>query len=167
MVRLAPGEAEYFQKFFFLENCVGGLTVSFDPPLVAGLSLATTRRVTVTARDALGHTASCNVKISWIFTFEILPDDLTLEADANCQAVFNPPLAGAGACLGFTFTSDPPLPRAFSLGKHVVQYTTTDTETGDQFFDTQTVTVVDRTPPVINNPPDVTLGPRSRSNCLV
>jgi hypothetical protein len=136
----------------FIENCVDGLTFTINPPL-EGRPVGVPVTITTTARDAAGHTATCT-KTVIPYPANVLDDlmaPVTLEANANCQARFDPP--AVPSCVRVTY--DPPLPRVFGLGTHTVQFTLNAGAAGFVNF-MKEVVVVGRTPPKIDCPADIT-----------
>ncbi|MBI3949582.1 MAG: HYR domain-containing protein, partial [Acidobacteria bacterium] len=151
---LDPGEACVCLLDLFIENCVGGVTFTVDPPL-EGRTAGVPVTITTTARDAAGRTATCT-KTVIPYPVNVLDDlmaPVTLEANANCLATLNP--MAVPSCVKVTY--DPPLPRTFGPGRHIVQFTLEAGASGFINYPKEVI-VVNSTPPTITCPAEVTLG---------
>lgn len=134
------------------DNC--GATVSSTPGLPALFSGLGNNVIAYTATDAAGNSASCNQTV----TVEdntpptiTCPADVTLSADAVCQASYaGPPATATDACdASPSVGSNPVLPALFSgVGDNPIDYSATDAS-GNTSMCTQTVTLEDNTPPTI------------------
>ncbi|MBI3951712.1 MAG: HYR domain-containing protein [Acidobacteria bacterium] len=154
---LAPGEREFIEQGFFVENCVGGgVTITSTSPPLPGLPVNGQRTpITFTARDASGHTATCTMDVTLVPSF---PKNIEIAADAQCQATITD-LPGVPDCAEITKTI-PPLPVTLSPGVYVIYA---------EFVDYGTypfrITVVDTTPPELSCPGNLTL--TADSTCQV
>ncbi len=128
------------------------ITLSQDPagPYPMGNTL-----VTLTVADDQGGVSQCQAMVTVVDnTLPVIhcPEAVTLETNEACQATYTGPAATASDFCGATVISDPPLPATFrGAGAHVITYTAVDGN-GNQASCAQTVTLVDRTAPVIDCP---------------
>jgi len=136
------------------DNCDPTPTVVCDPASGSTFALGTTT-VSCTATDASGNTASCTFTVTVVDTTPpqiSCPADVTLVADAGCQAVFNTSATASDTCdPGPVVSSDPPLPAVLAgpVGAGAVTHTITFTATdasGNTASCTVTVTVVNSAP---------------------
>ena len=139
----------------------GTTIITYTATNSSGLSTTGTQSVTVTEDPAINPTITA-------------PDDVTLYTGAgatSCSVTVTNLDASLGTatasdnCPGVTWArSGVPGGNVFPLGNTTVTYTATD-KSGNQASDTQVVTVVDNTPPVVTPPGPVTLytGPGATS----
>jgi hypothetical protein len=116
--------------------------------------------VTWTATDAAGNTGTATQSVTIVDTTLpalSLPAELTVEATAILTPVTLTAATASDIFAPVVVTSD--APADFPLGATVVTWTASDA-TGNSAFGTQTVNVVDTTPPVITYPGtnDATIG---------
>jgi uncharacterized repeat protein (TIGR01451 family) len=126
-----------------------------------------TTTVTYTATDASGNTAT---HLQLVTVTEAIPPTVTAPADVSvttgagatsCGTVVSDAALGTATandnCPGVTVTrSGVPAGNIFPVGNSIVTYTATD-RSGNTATDTQTVTVVDNTVPIVTPPAAVTL----------
>jgi uncharacterized repeat protein (TIGR01451 family) len=133
--------------------------------------------ITYTATDAAGN-STVGIQTITVLESPAIPPTISAPADVtvntgpdatSCGAVVADAVLGTATgndnCAGVTVTrSGVPAGNAFPVGNTVVTYTATDAS-GNTAQDTQTVTVVDNTPPVVTAPAAVTLftGPGATS----
>jgi len=124
--------------------------------------------VTWTATDAAGNvsTASQIVKIADTTKPSISsPDDITVEATDPIQNFVTLGDASSSDAAGrVTISNDSP--DAFPFGETIVTWTATD-PSGNSAIDTQTITVIDTTPPTITAPENVTAEATSLTNNIL
>ena len=126
------------------------LTITVNPTT---LSLGA-NSVTVMADDGNGGTCSEDITVNVIDVTDPVitcPADASLDADAlTCQAGYAGPAATATDNCSVNVSSNPALPATFSgPGSNPIIYTATD-GSGNTAMCTQTITVVDTTPPTIS-----------------
>ena len=123
--------------------------------------------ITWTATDASGRAVSCTQTITVMVSCGTdtenptitAPDDVTVSTGPNntgCLVALNESLGQANAndnCAVTVTVSGIPSGNAFPKGTTVLTYTATD-PSGNTASDTQSVTVIDDTPPSIAAPPD-------------
>jgi hypothetical protein len=125
--------------------------------------------ITYTATDAAGNTATGTQTITVTESPAIpptisAPEDLTVNTGpgaTSCSTVVGDATLGTATasdnCPGVTVTrSGVPVGNVFPVGNTVITYTATD-RSGNTAQDTQTITVVDNTVPVVTPPEPVTL----------
>ena len=113
----------------FTDNCSGGTMTSTRAP-GSTFNVGTTI-VTYTATDAVGNTSSCtfNVMVQDAVKPVIsgCPSDITVSANASCQAVVNwTPPTFTDNCIGGTMGSTHSAGSTFEAGTTSVTYTATD-----------------------------------------
>jgi HYR domain len=130
-----------------------GVTISNDAP--AGFALGTTT-VTWTAVDDNGNSSTATQKVTVSDTTPpelSVPSDIVAEAN-GIESVLDPGVATATDIFDVTITSD--APPSYPLGTTIINWTATDTS-GNSASGTQSVTVVDTTPPELSVPDDITV----------
>ncbi len=135
---------------------VTGITDSDGDPLTITVNPTTlalgANSVNVMADDGNGGTCSTDINVNVIDVTDPViacPANVTLNADASCQATYTTPPATAMDNCGATVTAAPALPALFSgVGGNTITYTATDAA-GNAVMCDQTVTVQDVTPPTI------------------
>ena len=136
-----------------------------------------TTTITYTATDAAGNSATATQTVT-ITESPAVPPSITAPADVSvntgpgatsCGAVVSDAVLGSASasdnCPGVTVSrSGVPAGNVFPVGNTTVTYTATD-RSGNQTSDTQIVTVVDNTIPIVTPPAAVTLftGPGATS----
>jgi len=125
--------------------------------------------VTWTATDAAGNTATATQTVTVVDTTApsiIAPPDVTVEQTDRAGT----PVALGSAAVSDICDADPEVtnnaPALFPLGETIVTWTARD-DSGNAATDTQTVTVVDTTPPTITAPADVTVEQTDRAGTPV
>jgi hypothetical protein len=124
-----------------------------------------TNTVLCTATDASGNTSSCSFTITVQAqeppTVALLVTNVLLSAQTNCQALM-PDLTGTNYllatdnCGSVTVTQSVGTNTWLGLGSHEVVLAAVD-GAGNAVYATNTVVVLDTTPPAITSPPDLTL----------
>jgi gliding motility-associated-like protein len=113
--------------------------------------------VTYTAKDASGNTSICSFNVTVVDyvapSITACSSDITVNANASCQAVVNwdPPIYSDN-CLGTVLSSTKPSGSTFDKGTTVVTYTATDVA-GNTATCSFNVNVVDNSPPIISGCP--------------
>lgn len=136
------------------DNCVGA-SITQTSGLASGSNFPVgVTTIEYTATDAAGNTlvATFTVTVNDNENPTVTaPADITVSADNNCQA--NPGLgtATSGDNCGVSSVSND-APASFPIGATIVTWTVIDVN-GNTNTDTQTITVVDDTDPVINGLP--------------
>jgi hypothetical protein len=141
--------AAYTPRATVTDNCCVATALDIKPNLTVFPLGATT--VTFTASDCAGNTATATQTITVVDTTPPVvtpPAALTAEATGSCTAVTT---GTATATDYFPVTIGSNAPTCFPLGATVVTWTATDAN-GNKATATQTVTVVDTTPPVVTPP---------------
>lgn len=137
------------------EDTVGVVSIENDAPSVFALG---DTLVTWTATDAAGNFATATQKVSVIDSTApsiIAPDDVQVEASSALENIIELGQAEATDLIGIeSVTND--APEVFPVGETIVTWTATDLG-GLTSSDTQIVTVVDTTPPVVNVPEMITI----------
>jgi M6 family metalloprotease-like protein len=145
-----------------IDNCDSRPTITSVPPLPATFKGVGTYTITWTATDASGNKSTCDQKVTVTDVTPpaiTCPDNVVLPGDGNCEAVYaGPPARASDNCDSRpAISSVPPLPAAFKgAGDHQIVYTATDAS-GNSSTCTQTVTIIDVTPPVLICPPDTSI----------
>jgi gliding motility-associated-like protein len=143
----------------FTDNCSGTMTSTRAPGSTFNLG---TTAVTYTASDAAGNTSTCifNVIVQDAIKPVIsgCPSDITVSANASCQAVVNwTPPTFSDNCSGGTMNSTRTPGTTFNLGATAVTYTASDAA-GNTSTCTFNVIVQDAGKPVISGcPSDITV----------
>jgi len=136
-------------------DAVGIVSVSNDAPEVFPLGLTT---ITWTVQDKAGNIATATQQVSIIDTTApsvVVPDNLVIEAvSSNNNTVNLGDAVATDAVEVASITND--APAVFPLGETIVTWTATDSS-GNSATATQTVRVVDTTPPSIETPKDITV----------
>jgi hypothetical protein len=154
-----------------VDNCDASPKITSAPSLPATFTGVGTYIITWTATDAWGNKSSCDQKIKVIDVTPptiTCPKDVVIPGDVNCEVVYaGPPASAVDNCDSRPkITSVPPLPATFKgVGSHAIVYTATDAS-GNSSTCTQTVAIIDVTPPVITCPPDTAIAPEG-SECHV
>ncbi len=117
--------------------------------------------VTLTVTDAGGNTASTTATVTVVDRIPpvVITRDVTVELDESGQATISPADIDAGSydnCGIVTMALDRDSFGCADIGENLVTLTATD-QSGNTASATATVTVVDRIPPELVVPPDVTL----------
>jgi hypothetical protein len=152
------------------DNCDGSPAITSSPALPAKFTGLGDHTITWTATDASGNVDICYQTVKLIDTTPPIitcPPGVTLEGDENCEVVYSgPPATAVDNCdANPVITSVPALPATFSgVGDHYIEYTATD-GSGNSSKCTQTVTLIDVTPPEITCPPDIVM--EADENCQV
>jgi gliding motility-associated-like protein len=154
----------------FTDNCTGGTLTSTKSP-GASFSKGNTV-VTYTATDASGNTATCsftvtvNDKASPVITG--CPSDIIMNAGNGCNAVVNwTPPGFTDNCPGATIVSSKEPGTSFPVGPTTVTYRLTDAS-GNIATCSFKVTVVDKTPPVLNScPSDIIVSADENCSAIV
>ncbi len=130
------------------DRCDPSLTITNDAPAVLPLGHATVRW---TAKDDAGNTSTAEQTVEVVDTTPptiVCPAPAVGECTANHRAPFTPAAAAASdVCAGVTISNPPP--GSFPLGATTLSYSVTD-GVGLSASCTSSVTVADRTPPIIN-----------------
>ena len=132
------------------------VTITNDAP-AGGFPLGSTS-VTWTAEDANGNITQDTQLVTVVDTTPpvlTVPADITAEANGNPNSAVAIGSATATDLFTVTITNDAPA-GGFSLGGTIVTWTAEDAN-GNITQDTQLVTVVDITPPVVTAPADVSV----------
>jgi hypothetical protein len=130
-----------------------GVTISNDAP--AGFALGTTI-VTWTAVDDNGNSSTATQQVTVTDTTPpgiVAPADILAEANGT-ESLLDPGTASATDIFDVVITND--APATYPLGTTIVTWTATDTS-GNSASATQSVTVVDTTPPELSVPDDITV----------
>ena len=137
------------------DNCILlPLTASHNPN--SAFPKGTTR-VTYTARDAAGNTATCSFNVTVVDNLAPIIfgcPDITTNANASCQAVvtWGPPIYSDN-CPGTVLSSTKESGSTFNKGTTVVTYTATDLA-GNTATCSFNVNVIDNSPPIMSACPD-------------
>jgi hypothetical protein len=131
-------------------------SITNDAPQVFPLGQTT---VTWIASDISGNTVNATQNITLIDTTSpsiAEPEAIIVEATSETENVIslNPPEATDSVSIAVTITND--APQVFPLGESIVTWTVTD-DAGNFASTTQTITVLDTTPPELTIPADVIL----------
>ena len=129
-------------------------SITNDAPQVFPLGQTT---VTWIASDISGNTVNATQNITLIDTTAPTiaePEAIIVEATSETENVIslNPPEATDSVSIAVTITND--APQVFPLGESIVTWTVTD-DAGNFASTTQTITVLDTTPPELTIPADV------------
>jgi hypothetical protein len=147
------------------DGCSGAVSVTRSGVPAGNSFPVGTTTITYKATDAAGNqtTATQTVTVNDNTPPTVTaPAPITISADANCQAavpnVTSTATAGDNCGGSVTLTQSPAAGTLVGLGPHAITITATDTA-GNTSTATQTVTVLDNTPPVItlNGPGTITL----------
>ena len=124
--------------------------------------------VTWTATDTSGNSASTTQTVSVIDTtvpIITVPTDIQVEATSMDTNIIDLGFAEASDLVEIaSITND--APQVFPLGETIITWTATDTS-GNSASTTQTVSVIDTTVPIIEQPEDVTVNATSKSTNTV
>lgn len=140
-------------------DAVGVASVDCVPPSGSTFPLGDTL-VTCTATDVAGNTDEASFTVTVVDTGDpsiTAPDDVTAEATSSAGAVvtFADPVVSDTVDQELFPTCDPASGSTFPLGETVVTCTVTD-DSGNSSDASFTVTVVDTTPPTVEEKGDVT-----------
>jgi hypothetical protein len=147
------------------DNCDPGPCLSSDAPCLFPLGTTT---VTFTAVDNASNESSCTVDVIVQDTTPPVitcPPPLTVEQESHAGTVVD--LVACAWDIGdadVAVTDD--APAVFALGSTVVTFTAVD-DSGNSSSCTTTVTVLDRIPPVMSCPADVTVEQESHAGTVV
>ncbi|MBT1698108.1 HYR domain-containing protein [Fulvivirgaceae bacterium PWU4] len=154
------------------DNCPGTVNVTSTHSSGNTFALGETT-VTYTATDAKGNTSTCSFKVTVVDNtapvFAGCPTDLTVSANASCQAVvtWTPPMATDNCPGTVNVTSTHSSGNTFALGETTVTYTATDAK-GNTATCSFKVTVVDNTAPVFSGcPTDMTVSANASCQAVV
>jgi hypothetical protein len=145
-----------------VDNCDGNPKVASDPPLPATFIGVGSYTIKWVATDSSGNGDSCYQAVTVIDVTPpaiTCPKDTVLQGDSDCEAVYSSPSATAvdNCDRRPVITSSPALPATLKgAGRHTIVYTATDAS-GNNSSCTQTLTILDVTPPVIICPPDTAI----------
>ena len=130
------------------------VTISQSPAAGTLVGLGNTL-VTITVTDAATNTASCNATVTVndtaAPTITACATNISLSADANCQAIIpdlTMQVAATDACSAVTTTQSPLAGTLVGIGSHLVTLTATDAANNSDTC-SATITVVDVTAPTI------------------
>jgi hypothetical protein len=143
-----------------VDNCDVNPKVASDPPLPATFTGVGVHTITWTAEDASGNVDSSYQTVTLIDKMRPVidcPASVSREADGNCQVTYSGPSATAvdNCDASVKVTSNPPLPATFTnAGMQTITWTATDSS-GNADTCYQTITVTDKTKPIITCPPGV------------
>lgn len=152
------------------DNCPNP-TLTSNLPSGAPLPIGT-NTIHYFATDAAGNQDSCSFTVTVIDNtapiFISCPTNITLNANANCQAVGSWTLPVAtDNCPNVILSSTSDIGDIFYVGTTPVTYTATD-GAGNTATCNFSVTVIDNTPPVINNcPANITLNLKTHCDTTV
>ena len=139
-------------------DACGLITISQSPTNGASAVLGN-NVVTLTVTDAANNQTNCTATVTVVDltapTITTCATNMTLNADANCQATILdliPQVVASDACSSVTITQSPPAGTFVGLGNTVVTLTVTDAA-NNQTNCTAIVTVVDVNVPNITAPP--------------
>jgi hypothetical protein len=145
------------------DNC-GDVLVSQEP-LPGAVRALGLHSITLTVTDTAGNTATCSAELRIEDTtspvIAACPQDQTIAAGVNCQAILPdlaPGVVASDGCGAVTITQSPAAGTSLNLGDQVVTFTATDSQ-GNNATCATTVMVRDTTRPVITAcpPGEVTL----------
>ena len=147
------------------DDTVGVISVDNDAPTVFPLG---DTLVTWTATDAAGNIASATQKVTITDNTPpsiTAPEPLQVEATSATETLVSLGNATGNDLIGLESINND-APAAFAVGETVVTWTATDLG-GLTSSDTQTVTVVDTTPPTIRTPAIITVEATSKNQNVV
>ncbi len=152
------------------DNCAGALTLTTTKNPGTIFSLGTTV-VTYTATDAAGNTSTCSfnvlVRDNTNPTITGCPSNITVSANAACQATVNWAAPTVSDNCGATLTSTKNPGTIFTLGTTVVTYTATDGG-GNTSTCSFNVLVLDNTSPTFNAcPSTITVSANASCQAIV
>lgn len=129
-------------------------SITNDAPMVFPLGQTT---ITWIASDISGNTVNATQNITLIDTTAPTitePEAIIVEATSETENAIslNPPESTDSVSIAVTITND--APQVFPLGESIVTWTATD-DAGNLASTTQTITVLDTTPPELTIPADV------------
>ena len=137
----------------YADDLVGVSSVENDAPKVFPFGLTT---ITWIATDESGNTATGAQQIAVVDTTApsiISPEDIILEASSAQNNIVNLGQAQASDLVSIlSITNDGP--DAFSLGETIVTWTAIDSS-GNSANTTQTITIIDTTPPSLETPKNI------------
>jgi hypothetical protein len=138
------------------DNCCAEAVTS-SPALPADFGLGTFT-ITYSAADDSGNSATCATTLEVIDKTPptiLCPGPVTLEVDAQCQAVYNLAPTTGDNCGQVALTSNPPLPAVLSgIGPHEIVFTAKDAA-GNTASCTAVAVLVDKIPPGVYCPAPV------------
>ena len=152
------------------DNCPNPTLVS-NIPSGAALSLGA-NTITYIATDAAGNQDNCSFIVTVVDDtppiFVNCPANITISANANCQAVGNWVLPTVtDNCPNVSISSNYNTGDIFNIGTTTVTYNALDAA-GNTASCSFTVTVIDNTPPIILNcPANITLNLKTRCDTIV
>ncbi|MGI0064724.1 MAG: HYR domain-containing protein, partial [Nitrosopumilaceae archaeon] len=149
----------------YADDLVGVSSVENDAPKVFPFGLTT---ITWIATDESGNTATGAQQIAVVDTTVpsiIAPEDIILEASSAKNNIVNLGQAQASDLVSIlSITSD--APEVFPLGETIVTWTAIDSSENSATT-TQTITIIDTTPPSLENPKNIEIEATSSDENII